>query len=345
MSEKPRKPLAELLRELDAELERDPMPAGARNRIELRIRAHERPHAGRWRKWLPACTFAAGAALVLAVIGLRVPEEEARVVQTDGRPELATSDAAAEPLPELGVFALAGDECESRPAGTASEMRGDCRLVAEHMTVEVWETAVLEAEESSLRLHSGRALFDVAPVRSSDTPVRIEVSHGAIEVVGTRFAVAQDGDGGHVDLFEGKIRFHAEDGTVVDIRPGQRHGWGSEKVAIDDRNEDTIEILPDVESEAKRRPMAMERDDIISRVEKLRAEQRYRAAISVLRDANRKRWDRRTAQSLSYELGELLRLRGDRDAACEHLHAHQRRFPDGLYDDAIERWLDKLDCE
>jgi hypothetical protein len=347
VSEKPRKPLAELLRELDAELERDPMPIGARNRIELRIREHERPPAGaRWRRWLPACTFAAGAALVLAVIGLRLPGDDDGA---DNRPALAVG------LPALGAFALSGDGCESRPSGSGTEVSSECRLVSDHMTVQVWERAVVEADGGAVRLRSGQALFDVEPVRAGAAPVQIAVSHGVIEVVGTRFAVAQEGEGGHVDLFEGKIRFHALDGGVLDIRPGKRHRWGAEAIEVAradtpadaDIGQDTIEVLPDLEDKpaGRRKSRADRAADIIERVGELRAERRYRDAIDVLREANRKRWDRRTAQSLSYELGELLRFRGDRDAACEHLRGHQRRFPDGLYDDAIVRWLDMLDCE
>jgi transmembrane sensor len=341
VSEKPRKPLAELLRELDAELERDPMPIGVRNRIELRIREHERPSGGRWRRWLPACTFAAGAALVLAVIGLRLPSES---VQMDEHAAVAASPShVQEAAPMLGAFALSGDACESRPAGSGAEMRGDCRLVSGRMTVQVWEHAIVEPEGEAVRLRSGQALFDVEP----GDPVRIEVSHGAIEVLGTRFAVAQDGAGGHVDLFEGEIRFHGTDGRVLDIRPGQRHSWGSSavEVAQAEIGDDTIEVLADDKPQGRRKSRAAARDDLLERVEALRAERRYREAISVLRDASRRSWSPRTAQLLSYELAELLRFEGDRDAACEHLRGHQRRFPDGIYDDAILRWLDKLDCE
>lgn len=345
MSEKPRKPLAELLRELDAELERDSMPTGARNRIELRIREHERPPpGGRWRQWLPACTFAAGAALVLAVIGLRLPDDEAK-------PADASTIAVATVEPSVGAFALDGEGCESRNAGASTEMTGDCRLVADHMTVQVWEHAVVEAEGERVNLRSGRALFDVEPVEPGASPVRVAVSHGVIEVLGTRFAVAQDGDGGYVDLFEGEIRFHARDGSIVEIRPGQRHGWGSAAVEVavaeTDIGADTVEVLPDAgDKPAGRRKSAADRlDEITRKVEALRAEGRFSAALQVLRDANRGRWDRRTAQVLSYELAELLRLRGDRNAACQQLRNHQRRFPDGTYDDAIARWFESLDCE
>jgi hypothetical protein len=48
---------------------------------------------------------------------------------------------------------------------------------------------------------------------------------------------------------------------------------------------------------------------------------------------------------LSYELGELLRFQGDGRAACEHFEGHQRRFPDGRYDDAIVVRQSELDCD
>ncbi len=352
MSEKPRKPLAELLRELDAELERDSMPIGARHRIELRIREHERPLPGaRWRRWLPACTFAAGAALVLAVIGLRVPKDAAHTVDHGASAPAGRTlepDGAVAAGPSFGAFAVGGDGCHSRAADVGTEMSGDCRLVSEQMTVQVWEHAIVEAEGETVNFRSGRALFDVEPVGRGGAPVRIGVSHGVIEVLGTRFAVAQEGDGGHVDLFEGRIRFHGSDGSVVDIRPGQRHAWGDalEGEPVDaEIGGDTIEVLPDDKPQSRRKRGAERLREYMRRVEALRSEGRFSAAIQVLREANRERWDRRTAQAVSYELAELLRLQGDRKAACRQLRDHERRFPDGTYDDAIALRLDTLECD
>jgi hypothetical protein len=334
--------LADLLRELDEKLGQDGMPAGARNRIELQIRGHERQH-GRWRRWLPACTFAAGAALVLAVIGLRVPDD----VQQQAPAPVAVSAAVT-----LGAFALTGDSCESTRRGASARMRGECHLVADHMTVRVWNAANVEARDDGLRLRSGEALFDVDPVRPGDASVKVVVSHGTIEVVGTRFAVSQSEDGGHVDLFEGKISFHDDDGTEVEILPGQRHAWGAEAPEIvavvpdpEPEVEDTIEVLPEAEKRDRRPTLSERREAVVQEVEDLRAAARYREAVRVLRAANKKRWDDRTAQILSYELGELLhRFIADDAAACKHLQEHQRRFPRGRYHAAVEEALDKLSC-
>ena len=340
MSDDEQRPkLANLLRELDEKLEQDGMPTGARNRIELQIREHDRQTGG-WRRWLPACTFAAGAALVLAVIGLRVPDEPS--------PEPPVPVVAVPAAVTLGPFALTGDACESKRQGANATLLGECHLVAEHMTVQVWKEADVEVRDDGLGLRAGEALIDVEPVDPGEPSINVAVSHGVIEVVGTRFAVSQGEDGGHVDLFEGKIRFHDVDGTVVEVEPGQRHAWGTESpdivaVAPDPEPivEDTIEVLPD--KKPRRPTLAERRAALLDEVQELRAAGQYREAIRVLRGALKKRWDSRTAQILSYEIGELLhRFIGDERAACKHLRGHQKRWPTGRYRGAIEDQLERL---
>lgn len=338
--------LLALLRELDAEQQHEGMPLGARNRVALSIRAHEAKRRSAWRRWVPAASFAAGAALVLTVIGSQWgsarAEREVDVATVGIMPAI---DAPS----TLGAFAVQGSGCDVEPSASIAKLPADCRLVSSKMSVAVWEPSEVEPSARGLAVRSGKVLFDVQKVRDLREPVQVHVSHGTIEVVGTRFAVEQDEDGGHVDLLEGKIRFHEANGRIVEVFPGQRHAWGAQAepdfdVAIEIFEDDAQPKTP-VPRSRKPRPESERVAALIERVTELRAQKRYGAAISVLRKALRRKWDRRTAQVLSYELGELLRTAEDIEGACEHFDAHQKRYPNGRYASAVERVQRRLHCD
>ena len=84
---------------------------------------------------------------------------------------------------------------------------------------------------------------------------------------------------------------------------------------------------------------------IVSEVAQLRAQRKYKAAASQLQAALSKRLDRHAREVLSYELGTILSTHlPDRDKACAHWDEHQRRFPSGDYQRAIERARERLGC-
>ena len=85
---------------------------------------------------------------------------------------------------------------------------------------------------------------------------------------------------------------------------------------------------------------------IIDAVTRLRAQGRYAEAADVLRRADReRRWDARTAQVLSYELGEIIeRHLGDREAACAHWARHAERWASGRYARAVGAAQERLGC-
>jgi hypothetical protein len=342
-----REPLIALLRELDDDLARQGMPLGAQHRIAAELR--ERTEEGiRNRGWLPMITFACGAALVLLVFAFGAwPAPVA--------PE--PSEVAARP--SVGSFVVEGQRCRSESIDGAARHRllGYCSLVGDHMTISSWNQAVVVDRGRSIDVETGRVLFDVQPVRPGEDSIMIGVSGGTIEVVGTRFEVDQGPDGGRVDLFEGKIRFHDPDGTVTDVAPGTRHAWGDRREAVmilepTDDADVQVEILDVEPARVRARPpseprrTAREAAEIIERVDRLRRSGRTSEGAALLRRAVDDRWDPRTAQVLSYELGEFLhRYVGDRDGACRHFAAHQRRFPRGRYRTAVERIRERLACE
>ena len=340
--------IVELLRELERERADEGMPVGARNRVQLAIAQRESRRRARWRRWVPAASFAAGAALVLAVLGARVGGSPAEA-------EPASLAVASASVPTVGAFAVEPGCVQSTADGVA-QLDAHCRLVAPHMTVEVWEPSGVQADARNVRVASGKVLFDVEPVPVGEASVEVSVSHGRIEVVGTRFAVEQGSGGGHVDLLEGEIRFHHPDGRVDTVLPGERLSWGDQVLELPPAPEasdpEVVEVF-DIEPSPAARPRARRRvrgssaraAAVIERVTELRADKRYGAAISELRRALRRNWDRRTAQVLSYELGELLRAAEDTVGACDHFAAHQRKYPQGRYATAIDRVLDRLDCD
>lgn len=336
-----------LLRAHDERLLGAPMPVGAKNRIAARLAERARSQAEPTaRRWLPMVAFAAGAALVLAVVGLEV----FRGTST------AASTPTSAPSATLAGYAVSGNDCRARRDGESAVLAGECRLVGEAMTVQTWDAVRLLPRARSVQVQDGQAMFDVQTVERGDTPVRVVVSHGVIEVLGTRFTVDQGPGGGTVDLFEGHIRFVPTDRaeSSVDIEPGQRYAWGDRVVAHaaveppagDDPSDAEIIVTDEspktsvVREAVARRGTAAEATALIERVAALRAAGRYQRAASTLRRALRRSWDARTAQVLSYELGQILdRHLNDTVAACRHWRRHNERYPEGRYAGAVAKTL------
>src|SRR5688500_12962312 len=87
--------------------------------------------------------------------------------------------------------------------------------------------AVVQREAEGLRLVAGRIVVAVHKRARGLAPARVLVSGGAIEIMGTRFTVVQEGDGGQVTLHEGSIRFVGADGAITMMVPGQTVRWPS----------------------------------------------------------------------------------------------------------------------
>lgn len=377
------------------------MPAAARARVQARLRHEAQRRASLFvfrLRWLPALTFAAGAALVLLVVGLRFSDRSA-----------SEGDATASRV--MSMFTVQGEGCRHHQSADQTVLDGTCRLVSPAMAVHSWERVRLShelfREQDVVRIRRGVAMFDITTVEPGEAPTRIAVSHGTIEVLGTRFTIEQTADGGHVDLFEGRIRFVALDGSSAEIAPGQRYTWGQTDAVLTltpppakadapagstesttdasaevtepvEPNQgapaaDAVEAAPspapslapslapmrhhparkstDPPQAPKARPTPSGSSDeaaaIIEQVARLRAQGRYADAASVLRRANRaRRWDRRTAQVLSYELGEIIeRHLDDTAAACKHWARHQARFRGGRYARAVTAARERLACD
>ncbi len=334
------------LRQLDHDAMLSGVPAGARYRVADRIaqEAEHREAASTPRRWIPALTFVAGAALVLLVVGLGL------------RPTPSSSGVVVR---SLGAFVVAGDDCRLAQDADTTTTRGACRLSSATVVAQTWDEARVRPWRDTLQVDDGTVVFEVEHVPAGAPPVAVRVSHGTIEVLGTRFAIEQDATGGHVDLFEGRIRFVGDDGQRRDIAPGQRLGWG-DRATEPVRRDPPPPEPPATESDLADEPApaqeprserparapapghASPRTDedaaaIVDEVESLRRQGRYAEAAKRLRDALRQSWSRRVAEVFSFELGTILaRHLGDSDAACAHWRAHERRFGEkGRYAKAV----------
>jgi len=365
------------LRQADQARQSERLRPGAAHRIARRLDAEllQAELPTRRRTFIPMMTFAAGAALVLAVFAWSDgPETAEQVIEAD--------------VPVHASWQVGGRNCHATRGPAQLVLDGSCRVQTSEpgLTIESRETTRLRAVDHGVALTEGIALFEVEPV-TEGPPWRVEVPGGAIEVMGTRFSVVVSGDQGHVDLLEGSIRFVATDGRVHAVQPGERFRFsasaqlaaatpspadaplaaGEHLVAAATSAEgDPWADDPEAPLAAGERLAALAREgkatrsrsrstpeidaerlrQIVSEVTELRAQRKYRAAVSLLRGALRERWDRHTREVLSYELGTILSTQlPDHAQACAHWDEHRRQFPSGRYARAIERARARLRCD
>jgi transmembrane sensor len=135
----------------------------------------------------------------------------------------------------VGTFTVtrsAGAVLQTGPAQV--QVRGGAaRLVDDSggITIEAGEGATLLREQHGLRVLQGEVVLEVRRRRPDEAAAVVLVSHGAIEVLGTRFTVIQSTAGGTVALHEGSIRFRAQDGQVRTLEPGQSLSWPLQPLA------------------------------------------------------------------------------------------------------------------
>ena len=234
--------------------------------------------------------------------------------------------------------------------------------------------AHLEEGPQGIRVRQGTASF-VVRKRDDGASMRVLVSHGAIEVVGTRFTVTQADEAGRVRLDEGSIKFHWARGEESTLAPGDELEWPPRPkpvpVTLDpiplDAPED--ELVPPPKSETPRKtpraapksaespkveqpdepepepeettgPLLME--DVLKKLSTLRSQHRYREAVELLR-AQSERSDFGGLQQarFSFEIGLLLQDRmEDKAGACAQWKQHARRYPDDAsHADRVQEYI------
>lgn len=195
------------LREADKARERQDLSPRAEARLRARL---ERAYEGRRRQVLPLA-FGALATAALAIF-----------VVLSFRPE---------PSPALGTFVAVKQSAAGAPLllneGDVVTAEGDAVLRHEALRVRIAarDGAVVQREARGLRVVSGTVELDVDKRAPGESNAAFLVSHGAIEVLGTRFTITQGAAGGEVRLHEGRIRFVAPDGRTEELAPGQSLRW------------------------------------------------------------------------------------------------------------------------
>jgi transmembrane sensor len=241
---------------------------------------------------------------------------------------------------DLKIRALGGGEVEITEGITT------LRDASTGTSIENVGPVSIRLEPMGVRVLRGRVQVRVVPRPRGSPPVMVQVSGGAIEVMGTRFTVDQRETAGSVRLEEGSIRFRDNGGRTVELGPGQTVAWPlGEPVPppappIPPKGPDPVSP-PRPEPRAAR-PPALE--EVLSEVDLLRSRKQYEAAVRLLGQALQTQ-PAAAHERLSFELGSLLthQLR-DARRACAHWAAHRRRFPGGRYGEEVEQARASLAC-
>jgi hypothetical protein len=252
-------------------------------------------------------------------------------------------------------------------------LEGGCAVDLPQLRIEAAGVVRLRQSGDALEMINGSALFAVTPVPSGHPPVRIRVSGGTIEVIGTRFRIHERQTGGTIELMEGTVRFIFPDGKVSVLHAGETLKWGvpenddqptaagmhsgdpeRQKLvptpavsAPDERNDrTTIEVEIDA-VDAGGGPMGTDGIEDIEqgrvptvtnirrRFEALKRESPYTEAEHL----------RLQLEPVSFELGEAYeREHAPAARTCAHWRWHLQHFPSGIYNASIREKMIHLRC-
>lgn len=334
--------------ELDACLARVPMPEQLEARIiaATTLRAVEPSPLRRFV--VVGLAFATGVALTVLALRDRSPST------TSSEPERADSlvlpplelpaEQPARPAPGL---TLTGEACEWSSSDLILRFETGCRirLAQPAMDLEIWAPTRLQANADGVVVDEGEVMFVVEHVEDPSSPARVGVSGGTIEVLGTRFAIRQTRDAGHVDLLDGAIVFRRLDGEVEAIEPGARYRWSSATPSDAGTHPAPHPVRPSTPADQPEPAVPTSTlDDELAEVARLRRAGDLDAAIAKLDALAREQSDPRTLEVISYERGTLVQRSATTTRACETWFTHRRSFPAGRYHAEVERRLENLHC-
>jgi hypothetical protein len=334
--------LIPLLRRADANINSVPVPAALENRVrESLARAQARGSAGRQRRLNLVFAIATTAVALLAALAI----------------EHRTSRSA----------------CMSVNQELMS-LEGGCTVDLPQLRIETTGEVHLRQTGNGFEMLDGSALFAVTPVPAGHPPLRIRVSGGTIEVIGTRFRVHERKTGGTIELMEGTIRFIFPDGKVSVLHAGETLRWGvpdgsdsqgpgaartgesdraiggppaagsSSESSIDrvgievssaDGGTNDSDRVTDVTLENIEPGRVPPAADIRRRFDALGREESYTEAEQL----------RLQLEPVSFELGEAYeREHAPTGRICAHWRWHLQRFPSGIYNGSIRAKLTHLHC-
>jgi hypothetical protein len=327
------KDFVESVRDTDRTLAAVHIPAGASHRIRTAIREGARPGRPRGR-WLAGAILVASAAAIAILVSRR-------------------PSAPIAPAPS------ASSTCITTAAGDAVDLTGPCTLTLPTMQIETSGTTTLSETADGVRVTKGSAVFQVRRVPAGHAPVRVRVSGGVIEIVGTKFVVEQRDGGGSIQLLEGTVRFVFASGRVSIMHAGERLSWvdappsssapepapsgAPSRVAADDARAPVETPAPSgapspfagVDPSDPFYDEHPSLRDALRRFEEIEREARYTEAERL----------REKLEPASFEVGSALEgSHVDPARVCAHWRWHTKRFPAGIYNGDIEARMRKLGC-
>ncbi len=329
------------LRQAEQVYDETSLTADAERRIWNRLQP--KPTKRRWRIAIPMAALAAAAAIALLVIRSPAPAQET--------------------LGGLQVVSSTKDLRATEGSDQSVELtEGGCTLfdADQGITVAVADHARVRKEKGGVRIVAGVAEIQVRRRPANGPPAQVLVSHGAIQILGTKFRVEQTADGGRVVLHEGKIRFVTPDGRTVTLTPGQSLAWPIAESAPASPAKPNIAAPPPAEvpsrppphghgrpppSEALTELSLDDAEEVLRDVAVQRSRGQYESAVSILNVALKQHLRPATRERLSFELGSILTHQLSEHArACAHWAAHVRAFPSGRYDLEIAQARETLGC-
>lgn len=325
------------LRTLLGEAEREIVQTALPGEVDRRLRARliSRPASKPLRTLLLAgaglCAVGVALALGLTPRATQVPAE----VRVDAYVLIA-------PSADL-KFSVGPDRVIEISSGQGSLVSAED---GERLTVIA--PAKLRRDATGVRVLSGKVEFAVKKRSSGQPLARVQVSHGTIEVLGTRFTVSQQDAQGSVTLHEGEIRFTDLSGNSRALAPGDELGWPLAAVApapVEVPEPPRVEPAPKSKAAALAPIRFRDPEDLLQQVDVLRSRREFPEAVRYLTHGLTTPLRPATRERFSYELGSILTYQlSDARRACRHWAEHLRRYPDGRYRTEVAQAAEHAGC-
>jgi transmembrane sensor len=336
------------LRAADAAFASHDLPRDFERRLRQRLaEARPRPWGVAWPRWQLGVALAAGLVVAVGVafvvrMGQVRPARLGEWVVASATPDLR---ATVDPQ---GLLAIEGGACTLE----------DVEWTA---TLDIANHARLRREPRGIRVMSGTVSVRVAKRPPGAAVVQVLVSHGVIQVVGTRFTIVQGERGGRVTLHEGVIRFVRGDrdagdagGEVVELRAPQSLTWPPEPAPpppatapasgpLEDAGRGRRETRRAAPPPSTLRPEQL--PEFLEGVAALRSRGQYDEAVRELRRRLPTAQGRATRERLSFELGSILTYQlQDRPSACAHWRWHREAFRPHRYAALVRQAEQRAGC-
>jgi transmembrane sensor len=317
-------------------------------RLRRRLQEVEQGGPRRRARWVP---IAATASIVIAA---------ATVLFIVSPPTLTRVHHTSASIGGLDVVRPTSDLRSSVGANQLVDIEtGGCTLVDADRGISLVVTSPVRVRKDADGVRVARGTVDVRVEkrRSGLEPVRILVSGGLIEVMGTRFTVEQGEASGRVRLHDGAIRFRSGDGRVVDLHPGDSLAWPlpAPPRAVEESARDAASPRAPIATTKKaQRDRATapsisatefaRSEELLERIAVMRSRGQYRQAVQELSDGLDEKLAPAARERLSFELGSLLTYQLRDGKGCRHWDDHVDRFPAGRYDEEIRQAREHLGC-